>query len=157
MGEGAGQWVRALDARTELWLVRKIFERCGAALGASNCVAWMFSQKGVFVIEAADVSEERVMEVALENGADDVSSSARIHEVICAPEAFDTLKTALDAAGIAVQSSDITFMPATNVTVDLEGAKKVMRLIEALEDQDDVESVASNFDIPDDVLAQLSE
>ena len=136
--------------------MRKLFERGGGNLGSSNCVAWMFTQKGVFAINAESVGEEQLMEIALDNGADDVTSSAHVHQVTCPPEAYEGLKAALEAAGIELQSADITNIAADSVVLDLEGARKVLRLVEALEDHDDVESVSSNFDIPDDVVAELS-
>ena len=136
--------------------MRKIFERGGGNLGSSNCVAWMFTQKGVFAINAESVGEEKLMEIALDNGADDVTSSAHVHQVTCPPEAFEGLKAALEAAGIEIQSADITNIAGDSVVLDLERARKVLRLVEALEDHDDVESVSSNFDIPDDVVAELS-
>ncbi len=137
--------------------IKKIFERHGGNIGPSNCVGWMFSQKGVFTLNADEVSEDSLMEVALENGAEDVTSSASVREVTCAPEDYDTLKAALEAAQISVESSDITGIAANTITLDLNGAKKVLKMIEALEDQDDVESVSSNFDISDEVMAQLAE
>ena len=136
--------------------MRKIFERGGGNLGSSNCVAWMFTQKGVFTINAEDVGEERIMEIGLDNGAADVTSSVHVHEVTCAPEAFEGLKVALESAGIELQAADITNIAADSIVLDLERARKVLRLVEALEDHDDVESVSSNFDIPDDVVAELS-
>ncbi len=135
--------------------IKKIFERHNGNLGASNCVGWMFSQKGVFAINADDVSEDRLMEVALENAAEDVSSSATVHEVTSAPEDYETLKSALEAANIPIQSSDIAGIAANNITLDLASARKVLKLVESLEDQDDVESVSANFDIPDEVIAEL--
>jgi len=136
--------------------VKKIFERAGGNLGSTNCVAWMFSPKGVFTISGESVTEDRLMEIALEAGADDSSSSEMVHEVTCAPEQYETVKTALEAAGIEIMSSDVTNVASDTITLNLESAKKVLRLIEALEDQDDVESVSSNFDIPDDVVKQLT-
>ena len=136
--------------------IKKIFERGSGNLGPSNCVAWMFSQKGVFTIIAESVSEERLMEVALEAGADDVSSSELIHEVTCSPDVYQTVKSALEAAQIPIEGSDVVNLAETNVTLDLSSAKRVLQLIEALEEQDDVESVSSNFDVPDDVMKQLA-
>jgi YebC/PmpR family DNA-binding regulatory protein len=136
--------------------VKKLLERFGGNLGAPNCVAWMFSQKGVFAINTEDADEERLLEVALENGAEDVSSSEMVHEVTCSPEAFETLKAAFESAGITVQSGDVTMVASSHVTLDLEQARKVLKIMDALEDHDDVNSVSSNFDIPDDVMAQLA-
>lgn len=137
--------------------VKKIFERAGGNLGGSNCVAWMFSQKGVFAINAESVSEERLMEAALEAGADDVQSSEMLHEVTCAPEDYQDVKAALEAADIPIESSDVTNVAGNTISLDLSGARKVLRLVEALEDHDDIERVSANFDISDDVLKQLSE
>jgi YebC/PmpR family DNA-binding regulatory protein len=136
--------------------VKKILERCGGNLGAPNCVAWMFSQKGVFAISAEEVDEERVLQVALENGAEDVTSSRIVHEVICEPNAFHDLKAAFEAANIPIQSADVTKFASNQITLDLENARKVLKLMDALEEHDDVNNVSSNFDIPDDVMAQLA-
>ena len=136
--------------------VKKLFERGGGNLGSPNCVAWMFLQKGVFVINTAEVSEDRVMEVALENGADDVTSSEMVHEVTCPPDRFHDLKAAFEAAGIPIQGGDVTMVASNQITLDLENARKVVKLMEALEEHDDVNGVSSNFDIPDDVLAKLA-
>ncbi len=136
--------------------IRKIFERAGGSLGATNCVAWMFTPKGVFIINASDMDEDRLFEVALENGAEDVSASSIIHEVTCPLDAFGRLKAALEQAGIPIQSSDITSVASNSVTLDLAAARKVLGLMDSLDEHDDIESVSSNFDIPDDVMAELA-
>ncbi len=135
--------------------IKKLFERKGGNLGPSNCVAWMFQQKGVMVIDRADADEDRLLEVALESGAGDVSTSEHIHEVTCAPPALEAVRDAIRAAGIAIQSAEVRLVAENNVVLTLEAARKVLDLVESLEDHDDVQSVASNFDIPDAVLAQL--
>ena len=136
--------------------IKKIFERAGGNLGATNCVAFQFSQKGVIVVSAEDATEDRIMEVALEGGAEDVESSEMIHEITTTPDALESVKQALLDAGITVQSADLSMVAANTIMLNLETAKKVMRLIDALEDQEDVEAVYSNSDIPEDVLRQLS-
>ncbi len=135
--------------------IKKLFERSGGNLGAPNSVAWMFTQKGVIVVEAGDVGEDRIMELAIEAGADDVDSSEDYHEITCDPDQFLTVKEAIEAAGVPVQSADVTMVASNTVTVSLEDAKKVTRLLEALEDHDDAQSVSSNVDIPDDMLEML--
>ena len=135
--------------------LRKLFERHGGNLGATNCVAWMFTQKGVIVINREDADEDRLMEIALEAGADDVSASERIHEVTCNPAAFEQVRDAVKAAGIAIASADITMISSNQISLDLENARKALALVEALEEHDDIQSVSSNFDIPEEVLAQL--
>ncbi|MHC4063332.1 MAG: YebC/PmpR family DNA-binding transcriptional regulator [Planctomycetota bacterium] len=136
--------------------MKKLFERCGGNLGAQNSVAWMFNAKGVFAIPRVGIDEDRVMEVALENGADDVATSAEVYEVTCPPEAFGALKAAFEQAEIPVQSADVTSLAANMVTPDLETARKVMRLMEALDEHDDITSVSSNCDIPDELMAELA-
>lgn len=136
--------------------VKKIFERAGGNLGAPNCVAFQFTPKGVVVVPADKATEDQIVEIALEAGADDVTSSRHIHEVLCSPEAFEAVKTAIEEAEIEIESADISMVAGNLITLDLERARKVMRLIDALEDHDDVDAVYSNTDIPDDVVASLS-
>jgi YebC/PmpR family DNA-binding regulatory protein len=135
--------------------MRKLFERHGGNLGATNCVAWMFQQKGVIVVDREAVEEDKLMELALEAGAEDVSASERIYEVTCDPTSFEKVRDAIKGGGVALASADITMMPNNQITLDLENARKALALVEALEDHDDVQSVSSNFDIPEPVLAQL--
>lgn len=136
--------------------IRKIFERSGGSLGPSNCVAFQFTQKGVILVAADQVSEDRLMEVALEAGADDVSSSAHLHEVITTPENFEKVRDAIKAAGIEIQSADLSMVAANLIRLELNAARKVMKLIDALDEQDDVDSVYTNSDVPDEVIAALA-
>lgn len=135
--------------------IKKIFERGGGNLGASNCVAWMFSTKGVITVAVGGVSEDRLMELALEAGAEDVKSYDTEHEVTCTPDVFGSVRSAIEGAGIAVKSADITTLAGNYVSLDAENARKIIKLVESLEDQDDVESVSTNLDIPDEVMKQL--
>ena len=136
--------------------IKKIFERAGGNLGQSNCVAFQFQQKGVILVAADKASEDQLMELALEAGADDVSCSEMIHEIITTPEAFEQVKKAVTDAEIEIESADLRMVAATEITLDLDTARKVTRLIDALEDHDDIDAVYSNIDVPDDVLAQLA-
>ncbi len=136
--------------------IKKLFERSGGNLGAPNSVSWMFTQKGIFAISAEDVGEEKIMEIALENGADDVSSSTLVHEITCEPGAYQVLKDALEAADIPIASSDVTNVASNTILLEsVEQARKVLRLIEGLEDHDDVESVSANFDVSDEIMSEL--
>ena len=135
--------------------IKKVFERAGGNLGGPNCVAFQFSPRGVCIVDKETVSEERLIEIALEAGADDVSSSEMIHEVTCPPEAFDDVRGALAQAGIEVRSADLSMVAGNLISLDLQTARKVSKLIDALEEHDDVDAVYSNSDIPDDVVAQL--
>ena len=136
--------------------IKKVFERTGGNLGAPNCVAFQFAQKGVIVIPTDKATEEQVLEIALEAGADDVTTSELIHEITCSPEAFDNVREAITAAEIEAESADLSMVAENLITLDLDRARKVMRLLDALEEHDDVDAVYSNSDLPDDVVAQLS-
>jgi len=96
------------------------------------------------------------MEVALEAGADDVSTSDMIHEIITSPDAFETVRDALTAAGIEPESADIRQVAENEIMLDAHHARKAMKLVDALEDHDDIDAVYSNFDVPDDVMAELA-
>ena len=117
----------------------------------------MFSQKGVIVVDATKVSEDRLLEVALESGAEDVITSEVAHEIMCTPTSFEEVKQALEAAEIEIASADLLMVAANEITLNLESARKVMRMIDAFEEHDDVEAVYSNTHIPDDVGAQLAQ
>lgn len=135
--------------------IKKVFERAGGNLGSSNCVAFQFAQKGVIVIEKEKATEDQLMEIALEAGADDISTSELAHEVLCSPEVFESVRQAIRDAEIEIQSDELSMVADNLVTLDLVTARKVHRLIEALEDHDDVDAVYSNSDVPDDVIVQL--
>lgn len=136
--------------------VKKIFEKAGGNLGSPNCVAFQFTQKGMIVLAADAVDEDRLMEIALEAGADDVSSSETAHEVISTPDAFEGVRKAIEDADLAIQSADLAMIADNTIELDLGTAKKVLRLVEGLEEQDDADAVYSNADIPDDVVEELA-
>lgn len=136
--------------------VRKIFEVHGGNLGATGCVAWMFERKGLFVIPTSAVTEERLMDVALEAGADDVTHEGDTFEVLCTPDCFQAVNEAINSAGIPTDSADVTRIAGQTVELDAEQARRVMALMEALEENDDVQNVTANFTIPDAVMAELS-
>ena len=136
--------------------IKKIFERAGGNLGAANCVAFQFKQKGVIVVAKEKADEDRIMEVAIEAGAEDVESSEHIHEIICAADALEEVRQAITDAGIETQSAELSMVADNIISLDLNAARKVMRLIDALDDHDDVEAVYSNSTLPDDVVAQLA-
>jgi len=136
--------------------IKKLFERAGGNLGSPNCVAFQFQQKGVILIEGEKVGEERIMEVALEAGAEDVLSDPMAHEVRTPPELFESVRDAIQKAGVEIQSADMRMVSMNEITLDLETARKAMRLIDALEEHDDVDAVYSNVDIPNEVAALLA-
>jgi len=136
--------------------IRKIFELCDGKLGGTGCVAYLFERKGLVRVPAASSDEDRIMEVALEAGADDVKQSDDRWEVTCDPTAMTGVIAALEAAGLTPESNEIVRIPTTTVDVDdVDTARKVLSLVERLDDHDDVQSVAANFNIPDEAIAAL--
>ncbi|HSE38805.1 MAG TPA: YebC/PmpR family DNA-binding transcriptional regulator [Blastocatellia bacterium] len=128
--------------------IRHIFAKHGGNLGESGSVAWMFQKKGTIIIDKNAADEEKMMELALEAGAEDVAGDEDTWEVITSPEDFNTVLDAVKAANIEPLSSDVTMRPTNSVQVTGSMAQQVLRLMEALEDNDDVSNVAANFDIP---------
>lgn len=135
--------------------IKKLFERGGGNLGATNCVSWNFTTKGVFTISAAAVGEDALMEAALDAGADDVVQEGDAFQVTCAATSFDQVRRGLEAKKIAIQHKEITKVPGTTVPVDAETGKRVLELIESFEDHDDVQHVYCNFDMPEEIMAKL--
>ncbi len=135
--------------------LRKIFERAGGQLGATNCVAWMFSQKGTFTVPAAAIGEDDLIEICLEAGADDVKKEGDVFEVTCEVGTFQAVKDSLAQRNVETIAAEIAMVPSTTATVTEDKAEQVLRLMEALEENDDVQNVYANFDIPEDVAAKL--
>lgn len=128
--------------------IRHLFNKNGGNLGETGSVGWMFQKKGAIIIDGTAADEEKLMELALEAGAEDVSGDGESWEVVTSPEDFNTVLDQIKAAGIEPLSSEIVMRPTNSVTVTGPTAQAVLRLVEALEDHDDVASVAANFDIP---------
>jgi YebC/PmpR family DNA-binding regulatory protein len=136
--------------------VRHLFTKGGGAMGESGCVAWMFGQKGVFSFDKQRYTEDALMEVGLEAGAEDIVDEGEVWEVHCALEDFETLRQAFENAGIEMREAELSMVPQNNIAVeDKETARKLMNLVEALEDNDDVQNVSANFDISDELLEEL--
>src|SRR5437660_11745436 len=136
--------------------IRSTFTRNGGSMAEPGAVAWQFHRKGV-VILPKKVAEDDLMLVALDAGAEDINDQGDTWEVTSAPGDLPKLRAALEEAGIAFDSADVTMLPSTAVPLETESdAKKVLNLIDALEDHDDVQAVYSNFDIPDSILAAVS-
>ena len=136
--------------------VRHAFTRNGGNLGETGSTAWMFSRKGSFQIEKEQApDEERLLEIALEAGADDLADSESTWEITCEPSAFAAVRAAIEAAEIPMLSAELTMLPQSTVPVEGGQAKHVLALLEALEDLDDVQNVYANFDIPEEVMAEV--
>jgi YebC/PmpR family DNA-binding regulatory protein len=137
--------------------VRHAFTRNNGNLGESGSTAWMFQRKGLIQIEKdAAPDEERLLEIALEAGADDLSDAESTWEIATDPTAFGAVRDAIAAAGIAMLSAELTMVPQNTVPVEGGQAKQVLALLEALEDLDDTQNVYANFDIPESLMAELS-
>jgi YebC/PmpR family DNA-binding regulatory protein len=137
--------------------IRHIFSRNGGNMGEAGCVAWMFDKKGSIVFNKEGVSEEELMEVALEAGAEDVKDMETQFEVITSLEDFTPVKEAFDSRGLTYELAEITMVPQTTVPVsDEKVALQLLKLMDALEDSDDVQHAYANFDIPDEILNAIS-
>jgi YebC/PmpR family DNA-binding regulatory protein len=133
--------------------VRYIFSKNGGKLGTSGSVAYLFERKGVILVPKDSADEDELMEVALEAGAEDVEEQENDYRIVTAPENFMTVRDALDNAGIPHENAEITMEAQNSIDLDAGTAKQTLRLIDALEENDDVQEVYANFDISDEVMA----
>lgn len=136
--------------------IRKLFDSHNGKLGSANCVSWMFERKGLFYFNVGQVEEDKLIEVAIEAGAEDVRQEDGKWVVVCDPNVYSDVSDALEKAGLVPQSKQITRVPTSTVTLDADTARQVLKLMEALDDHDDVQNVSANFVIPDDVLAEVA-
>jgi YebC/PmpR family DNA-binding regulatory protein len=137
--------------------VRHTFAKNDGNLGTSGAVAWLFERSGVVLVPADGADEDELMLAAAEGGAEDVSLDGSSFQVLCAAEDLATVRDAVSAAGFEIESAELTMLPKTTVAVEDEGeAKKILRLIDQLEDNDDVQDVYANFDIPERVLEAVA-
>jgi YebC/PmpR family DNA-binding regulatory protein len=136
--------------------VRSTFSKCGGNLGESGCVSWLFSPRGIIAIGRNGTTEDAVMEAAIEAGAEDVRTEAETFDVFTAPEDFNAVRDGLEAAGFKLQNAEITMIPSTTVQLEGKAAQQMLRLMEQLEDSDDVQNVYANFDMDESVLAALA-
>ena len=135
--------------------VRHLFSKYGGHLGEPHSVSYLFESKGMIVIDGSNADEEQLYEIALENGAEDIDSEEGIYEILSSVEAFESLHRVIVEAGIECQEAGISLIPNNSVKLDRSHALSVLKLINALEDQDDVQSVSANFDIPDEILNEI--
>jgi len=136
--------------------IRKIFAKNGGNLGESGCVGWMFEKKGLITVDAGKVDEEKLMGIALEAGAFDFRTEESTFEVITSPKEFEKVKNAIAGAGIELSTAEITMLPQTYVKLDGKQAQQMLHIMEELEEQEDVQNVYANFDIPEQVMMEMT-
>jgi YebC/PmpR family DNA-binding regulatory protein len=136
--------------------VRHIFEKYNGNLGESGCVAWMFQKKGMLEIAADGLTEDDVMEVALENGAQDVQNEGTTFSITSEPADFEQLRAAVEAKGWKIEMSEVTMIPQTTVKLEGKKAEQMLKMMDALDDNDDLERVYANFDISEEEMMRLS-
>ncbi len=136
--------------------IRHIFSKHNGSLGEGGCVSWMFEKKGLILIDKKGVDEDRLMEVALDAGALDVKDNGKEFEVTSTPAGFEALKKALEGAGFKWSYAEVTMVPQTTVRLSGKDAEQMLKLMEGLEDSDDVQKVYANFDIADEEMERLS-
>ncbi len=137
--------------------IRHIMSKNGGNLGESGCVAWMFQKKGYILVDKTKIDEDSLMSIILEAGAEDMKNDPKedSFEIITSPENMNIVKTSIENAGIPVSFAEITMLPKNYASLDGKNAEQMIRLIEALEDHDDVQNVYTNFDAPDEVISKV--
>ena len=160
-GYGAGGVAILVDVLTDnknrtVAEIRHLFAKHGGNLGESGCVAWMFARKGVITLNTNQIDEDTLLELVLEAGGDDIKTEADVYEIVTTPEAFEDVRSALEQKALTLDVAEVTMMPQNTVPVEGKQAEQVLRLIEALDDQDDVRKAHANFDISDEVMAALA-
>ncbi len=135
--------------------IRHAFAKHGGNLGEVGCVSWVFERKGLIQVEAERVSEDELLDLALEAGASDMRRVDRVFEITTAPEELEEVRRVLEERGVPVLQAELTHLPLSSIRVEGKEAQQVLRLVEAIEELDDVQAVYVNFDIPDDVLETL--
>ncbi|MCE5274087.1 MAG: YebC/PmpR family DNA-binding transcriptional regulator [Syntrophaceae bacterium] len=135
--------------------IRHLFAKYNGNLGETGCVGWMFDKKGYATVEKGTVDEETLYDVALEVGVEDISDSGEVYEITTTPESIELLRSALEAKGIKYNQLEVQMIPQTNVKLTGKAAQQTLKLLDALEDLDDVQALSSNFDVDDEEMAQL--
>jgi YebC/PmpR family DNA-binding regulatory protein len=136
--------------------LRNIFSKCGGNLGEQGCVAWLFTPRGLISLPKNGKTEDDIMEAALEAGADDVKSEDESFDVYTAPEDFIAVRTALEEAGLKPVNSEVAMIPSTTVKLEGKPAEQMLRMMDLLEDHDDVQNVHANFDLDESVIAAMA-
>ena len=137
--------------------IRHILSKHGGNLGEVGCVSWMFTKKGYILVEKSKIDEDGLMTAALEAGAEDMKNDPKedSYEIISSPEDMVQVKEAIESAGIPISLAEVTMLPATFITLDDKSAEQMLRLVDALEDHDDIQNVYTNSDIPEEVVSKV--
>jgi YebC/PmpR family DNA-binding regulatory protein len=137
--------------------IRAALGKAGGNLGETGCVAWMFEKKGLITVKTDAKNEDDLMELAIDAGADDMQTVDDHYEITTAVENFETVRKALEEAGVPMDTAELTRIPQNTVSLDEKKGKALLKLMDILEDHDDIQKAYSNFDIPDDVMAAIIE
>jgi YebC/PmpR family DNA-binding regulatory protein len=135
--------------------IRKIFERFGGNMGESGCVSWMFEKKGLIIVNSNGINENDFMMLVLDAGADDLQRVGDVFQVICSQTSLDAVKKAIESKHIKVETSEVSWIPKNNIDLDEAAGRKVLGIMDALEDHDDVQNVYSNFNLPQMLLDEM--
>ena len=161
-GYGPGGAAIFLEAMTDnknrtVSEIRAALGKAGGNLGENGCVGWMFEQKGFITVKTEAKGEDDLMELAIDAGADDMQTVEGHYEITTAMENFETVRKALEEAGVPMDTAEITRIPQNTITIDEKKGKALLKLMDILDDHDDIQKAYSNFDIPDDVMAAIIE
>jgi YebC/PmpR family DNA-binding regulatory protein len=134
-------------------VLRKLLDTHGGSLAGSGATAWLFSKKGLVCVAKRNATEERLFETTVEAGADEIEEVGDSFHITCEPASLEKIKRALDGKSIPIESAQVTMLPSSSVPLDVETGQKILRLMDALDDEDDVANVHANFDLPAEILA----
>ncbi|MFV1950864.1 MAG: YebC/PmpR family DNA-binding transcriptional regulator [Nitrospinota bacterium] len=132
--------------------IRSLFSKNGGNMGESGCVAWMFKKKGLMLVEEKNADEEKMMSIVLDEGAEDMNLNEGVYEIITPAESFESVRKAIEDNNIEISVSEITMVPQNTIKIEGKQAEKMLKLMEILEDHDDVQKAYSNFDVPEEMV-----
>ena len=136
--------------------MRRLFAKHGGNMGESGCVAWMFDKKGLITVDKGQIDEDRLIALVLDGGAEDVREEEGLFEIVTPPQDFEKVRELLQRGNVAMVTAQVSMMPKSTVTLDKKFAEQALNLTTELEDHDDVQSVAANYDIPDEIIEKAS-
>ena len=137
--------------------IRKIFERFGGNMGEAGCVSWMFEKKGLIIVNGSNLDEDELMMLVLDAGAEDLQKVGDVFQVICLQADLSKVKKAIESKNIKVETAELSWIPKNNIDLEEAAGRKVLRLMDAFEEHDDVQNVYSNFNLPQSLLAEMQQ